>query len=64
MAARTTITSASAIQYSTKSRSCRDGAMAMTMADGRLVPEPPPSNDTCEAMSRNTSATIQVPIAK
>ena len=29
-----------------------------------IVPEPPPSDDTCEASRRKTSATIQVPIAK
>ena len=40
----------------------RDGEV--TMAAGRLVPEPPPSTETCEASRRKTSATIQVPIAK
>ena len=36
----------------------------VTMPAGRLMPEPPPSAETCEASRRKTSATIQVPIAK
>ena len=61
---RITTASASAIQYIRNSRICREGAMAMTMPAGRLMPEPPPKIETCEASRRKTSATIQVPIAK
>ena len=38
--------------------------MATTTAAGRLMPDPPPSAETCDASSRNTSATTQVPMAK
>ena len=38
--------------------------MAITIAAGRLMPEPPPSTEICEASRRNTSATTQVPMAK
>ena len=46
------------------SRSCRLEPIEVTMPIGRLMPEPPPSAETCEATRRNTSATTQVPIAK
>src|SRR5262249_42540551 len=41
------------------SRHCRVEAIAITMPDGRLMPEPPPSVEICDAIRRNTSATTQ-----
>jgi hypothetical protein len=38
--------------------------MPETMPAGNEIPDPPPSGDTCEAVSRNTSAITQEPMAK
>src|SRR5262249_8023637 len=64
IAASTTTTRASATQYIRNSRSCRVGAISITIAAGKLIPEPPPSAEICEAIRRKTSATTQVPMAK
>ena len=42
----------------------RPAAMPFTTAAGRLMPEPPPSAETCAKESMYTSATTQVPMAK
>jgi hypothetical protein len=38
--------------------------MTSTTDAGRLMPDPPPSTETCDASKRKTSATTQVPIAQ
>ncbi|MEZ5889364.1 MAG: hypothetical protein R3D52_03325 [Xanthobacteraceae bacterium] len=48
----------------TNSRILPPGAIEVITDTGRLVPDPPPSADICEASNRKTSATTQVPIAK
>ncbi len=48
----------------TNSRIVRLDAIEMTIAAGKLVPDPPSSAEVCAARRRNTSATTQVPMAK